>query len=157
MERDIRTRREALGLSQRQLASLAGVSNSSLSRIEAGTHTGSAGVRKLILDALAAGEDADKDSPVREAARMAARAGYRLGMLEAMLHPDTIKALEPPGILIENMKGEHTWRLMELAACELVPEDIADLRLWDPMTGEGADLPKPVKRRRKKTTPKAVA
>jgi len=156
MQRDIKTRREGLALSQRALAAQAGISNSQLSRIEAG-RSGSPHLRQQVADKLtslerAAGILPDDEQPPQVTA---ARAAYRLGLLEAMLHPDTIEALEPPGIIVEQMRGERTWRLLELAGVGLTPEDLDDLRLYDADSGEGSDLPKPRKPRKTRTRGRA--
>lgn len=42
----------------------------------------------------------------------AAKAAYRIGLIDAMLHPDNIQQL--PGIFRESLKGERAHRLKEL-------------------------------------------
>ena len=68
----------------------------------------------------------------------AARAAYRLGLIECMLHPDTQAAMDLPGIFVESIKGEREHRLAELADAGIDPDDaLADIRLAEPRTRRG--------------------
>lgn len=59
---DVRTRREALLLTQPQLAHLAGISDETLRKIEQGKKVGPTSLRR-VLDALAAAEAAEAPQP----------------------------------------------------------------------------------------------
>lgn len=59
--------------------------------------------------------------------RTAARAAYRLGMLDALLHPET--GLELPGILRRSLKGEREYRIAELNEIGVKVDDLKDLAL----------------------------
>lgn len=61
--------------------------------------------------------------------RAAARAAYRIGMLDAMLHPDVLDGVDVPGIFKEQMRNEREYRLRELAAEGVTADDLADMRL----------------------------
>lgn len=59
----------------------------------------------------------------------AARAAYRMGLIDAILHPDVKDALAPPAIVIESLKGEAKVRRGELGAVGVEMSALADMRL----------------------------
>jgi hypothetical protein len=67
--------------------------------------------------------------PPQTDAEIAARAAYRIGLLDAMLHEDSIKALTPPGIIVQNMRGERKYRISELESIGVSMEKLEDLTL----------------------------
>lgn len=67
--------------------------------------------------------------PRQTKAQIAARAAYRIGLLDVMLHPDVMKKFNPPGILIRNMEGEREARLGELQSVGVEYKALEDLTL----------------------------
>lgn len=67
--------------------------------------------------------------PIYNREEVAARAAYRIGLLEAMLHPDTIEALKPPGIIEAQFRGELAFRKLELEEAGVKYEVIEDMSL----------------------------
>lgn len=63
--------------------------------------------------------------------RIAARAAYRLGMLDALLHPDVIGTLMPAAIVTESLTGEREHRLHELEHVGIRRDDLSDLELGE--------------------------
>lgn len=59
----------------------------------------------------------------------AAKAAYRLGLIDALLHEDVLEKMGMPGIFIESMKGERSHRLGELASEGVTANDLDDWRL----------------------------
>lgn len=59
----------------------------------------------------------------------AARAAYRIGLIDALLHEDSREALQPPGIVIRSLEGERVHRLRELSAVGVEESDLEDIKL----------------------------
>lgn len=67
--------------------------------------------------------------PKQTKAQVAARAAYRVGLLDAMLHSEVIEKFKTPGLLVENMKGEREFRLEELESVGVEYKALEDLSL----------------------------
>lgn len=61
----------------------------------------------------------------------AARAAYRVGLLDALLHSDVREAMKPAGILVRSFEGERHYRFHELESVGIKPEDLEDVRLTE--------------------------
>lgn len=67
--------------------------------------------------------------PRQTKAQVAARAAYRVGLLDVMLHSEVIEKFNTPGALVRNMKGERRWRLEELKEAGVDFKMLEDLTL----------------------------
>jgi hypothetical protein len=72
-----------------------------------------------------------EDDTTQSAAEVAARAAYRLGLLDAMLHKDVVEALKPPGIIVESMRGEREHRIRELSSVDVSMDSLSEFLLED--------------------------
>lgn len=64
---------------------------------------------------------------------IAARAAFRLGIVEAMLaaHRDKETNLDLPGIFVAQLEGERNYRRLELRSAGVDPEVLNDLGFKD--------------------------
>jgi hypothetical protein len=69
------------------------------------------------------------DSRWRTSEQLAARAAYRLGLLDALLHEDVQNALKPAGIMVNSLTNERDYRLNELRETGVDTGSLSDLRL----------------------------
>lgn len=67
----------------------------------------------------------------------AARAAYRLGLLDALLHPDVVGRVELPGIFVRSMTGERQYRMDELKSVGIDLDTFSDLNLGEWYDGGG--------------------